>query len=242
MRFRILLVWILAAACAGCAHKPESPLVTSPELNRQSIQAMDDDYIIQRGDVLDVKFFYNSELNEHLVVRPDGRISMVGIDDIQAAGLTPSQLDDQLTAAFSKRVAYPDITVIMREFTGRSAYVGGEVANPGLVPLQGKITALQAIMQAGGFKNTGDMKCVVLLRKQTSLTPMFVVLDLNADLRDPSQHNDILIQPFDIVFVPKTTIAVLNEFVAQYIDKLIPVSRMVGFNWVYDLNPNNSNQ
>jgi protein involved in polysaccharide export with SLBB domain len=88
-------------------------------------------YIIQPGDQLDIKFFYNPELNENVTVRPDGLISLQLVDEVHASGLTPAQLDDLLTQKYSRELKKPMVTVIMRSFTMQRVYVGGEVNRQG---------------------------------------------------------------------------------------------------------------
>jgi len=127
------------------------------------------------------------------------------------------------------------VTVIVKEFSGQKIYVGGEVNSPGIIPLSGKLTSLQAILQAGGFKNTAELKSVVILRNQGTEDPLFMTINLKEDLSTAAHQNDILLKPYDIVFVPKTTIAKMNQFVDQYIEKLIPISKSIGV--FYNLNP-----
>jgi len=195
------------------------------------------DYILQLGDVLDIKFFYNQELNELVRVRPDGKISLQLIDEIKAAGLTPSELNKILVEKYSGTIRQPEITVIVKEFANQKVYVGGEVILPGVIPISGKLTCLQAIFQAGGFKHTAKMKSIVVLRNQGSDKPQFITLDLKGDLKTADSKNDILLEPYDIVFVPKTLITEMNEFVDQYIEKLIPISKSVGVSYFYNLRP-----
>jgi len=202
------------------------------EANQESVQ---EEYVLQPGDVIEIKFFYNPELNEHIIIRPDGKISLQLIDEVEAAGLTPSKLDRILTGKYEKILKFPEVTVIVKEFSGQKIYVGGEVNSPGIIPLSGKLTSLQAILQAGGFKNTAELKSVVILRNQGTEDPLFMTINLKEDLSTAAHQNDILLKPYDIVFVPKTTIAKMNQFVDQYIEKLIPISKSIGV--FYNLNP-----
>ncbi len=198
---------------------------------------MSNEYVLQLGDVMVIKFFYNSELNEEVTIRPDGKISLQLIDEIMAFGLTPSELDNLLTEKYSKILSHANIAVIVRTFAGQRVYVGGEVKSPGMIPSTGNLTSLQAIVQAGGFKDTAELKSIVILRNQGTDKPLFRTVDLSEDLTTHITHNDIKLRPNDVVFVPKSNIAKMNQFVDQYIDKLIPVSLNMGFSWLYNLNP-----
>lgn len=150
-----------------------------------------------------------------------------------AAGLTPAALDALLTERYARRLKNPDVAVIVREANTQKIYVGGEVRTPGLLPLQGRVTSLQAIMQSGGFMPTAEPRTVFVLRDTGAPQPQFIVANLEADLTQPGTRNDVVLQPKDVVFVPRSQIAQANLFVEQYIDKLIPIQRSVGV--FYDL-------
>ena len=108
------------------------------------------EFKIQVEDELDIKFFYIAGLNEQVIVRPDGRISLQLVQEIVAAGLTPAELTNVLVEKYSGELQRPVITVIVRAFGAQKIYVDREVMKPGVVPILGILTALQAISQAEG--------------------------------------------------------------------------------------------
>jgi protein involved in polysaccharide export with SLBB domain len=177
-------------------------------------------YTIAEGDELDIKFFYNPELNENVVVRPDGMISLQLIDEIQAAGLKPSELDDQLTKLYSRELRKPVLTVIIRSFTRQRVYVGGEVRRPGLIVLPAGMTSLQAVFQSGGFEETADPSETLIIRKGENDQPIPLRIDL-AMVMAADDVSDIQLQPDDIIYVPKSAIANANKFMDQYIGGLL---------------------
>lgn len=232
------VVGIIIFVFSGCSSQPP---INFTEFKPLSVAVKPEpvipkDYRLHCGDIVEIKFFYNPKLNESLHIRPDGKISLQLIDDIQAAGLTPMELDRALTKKYTELLSQPELTVIVREFAGQKIYVGGEVRTPGLFNLSGKITALQAIIQAGGFLNTAALSNIIILRNQGSGNPMFRILNLKRDLVKHSQTTDILLQPYDVIYVPKTTIAKIGQFVDQYIRQLIPVSTTFGFSYLKGLN------
>ncbi len=173
------------------------------------------------GDVIDVKFLYWPELNELQSVRPDGKISLQLVDDVQVAGLTPKRLDEHLTKLYEKEIKAPVISVIVRSLTDQRVYVGGEVVSPGLVPIQGSLTALEAVMSAGGFdKSSADLSNVVVIQNAGDKR-YAMSLDLKKALEAP-ESNQYYLGPNDIVYVPRTKIDKLNQWVDQYITKMIP--------------------
>ena len=177
-------------------------------------------YIIAPGDNLDIKFFFNPELNETITVRPDGIISLQLIDEIHAAGLKPAELDQKLTDLYSRELRKPELTVIVRSFTRQRIYVGGEVGRPGLIELSGGMTALQAVFQSEGFKETADPAETLIIRKGADGKPIPMRLDLAA-LMDADGGNDFQLQADDIVYVPKSAIANANKFIDEYIGGLL---------------------
>jgi protein involved in polysaccharide export with SLBB domain len=177
-------------------------------------------YTIAPGDELDIKFFYNPELNETITVRPDGMISLQLIDEIQAAGLKPPELDNKLTDLYSRELRKPVLTVIVRSFTRQRIYVGGEVNTPGLIELSGGLTVLQAVFQSAGFKETADPAETLVIRKGENGKPVPMRIDLAA-VMDADGGNDFQLQADDIVFVPKSAIANANKFIDEYIGGLL---------------------
>ncbi len=225
--FLFLLLLLIA-----CTHVVKNPT----PLSQHSIQTSpytEQEYRIQVGDQLDIKFFYNPELNEQVTVRPDGRISLQLVREIMTAGLTPAELTDLLTKKYAKELKMPEVTVIVRSFGSQRVYVDGEVAKPGIVPLVGFVTVLQAISQAGGMKDSARMSEVVLIRRGTDNKPLTLQVNAQKVIDGTDMSQDIALKPFDIVYVPKSPIANVNVWVDQYIRKNIPISTGFG----YYLNP-----
>jgi protein involved in polysaccharide export with SLBB domain len=202
-----------------------------------AVRPVQSEYRISPGDVLDLKFFYNPELNETIMVRPDGRISLQLAGETMAAGLTPDELRRTLAERYIKEINRPDITVIVRSFNMQRAYVDGEVFRPGMLPLAGPVTVRQAIAAAGGFKESARLTDVIIIRQSQTGKPVPLKVDMYEVLygSDPSQ--DVLLAPFDIVYVPRSAIAEVNKFVDLYIRRNIPVGAGIGVGWT--LNNNN---
>ena len=213
------IIWLIALLLmVGCSSSA-TPRAGLPQNFTSPVK----EYRIQPGDQLDVKLFYNPELNEQLTVRPDGRITLQLVNDVVAAGLTPAQLTATLTKAYSGELRNPKVAVILRTSVADRVYVDGEVNRAGLIPLIGPTTILQSISQAGGMKETAKTGEVILLRKMedNKVTPFRVVLD--DAFKGTAEGNDIYLRPNDIVFVPKSTIADVNTWVDQYIRRNIPI-------------------
>jgi protein involved in polysaccharide export with SLBB domain len=178
-------------------------------------------YAIQPGDELDIKFFYNPELNETVLVRPDGMITLQLVDDVKVAGLTPSEVDNLLTERYSKELRKPVLSVIVKTFTGQRVFVGGEVVQPGLISLSPGMHPVQAVFQAGGFLGTAKPEAAIVIRKGEANKPIPVLLDLDQAMRGMGAGASFELQPDDIVYVPKSAIAKVNKFVDEYIQGML---------------------
>ena len=210
-----MLIVIATFLLSGCASQQSNVAPKATASVTSSIEKPTP-YFIQPGDQLDIKFFYNPELNETVTVRPDGKISLQLVDEVQAAGLKPLELDDDLTKKYARELKKPMITVIVKSFAGQRIYVGGEVNRQGLLTLAAGMTPLQAVFYAGGFKETAKPKKTIVIRKGPGNKPVPIKMDLSDAMRGKSGSAHFLLQPDDIVYVPKSAIAKANKFVNQY--------------------------
>ena len=220
-----LLFLVLVCACAG---PPGQSVAT---MGREySVKAIQPDYRLSPGDILDIKFFYNPELNETVMIRPDGRISLQLANEVMAAGLAPDELRKSLSDRYGKEINKPEISVIVRSFSMQRVYVDGEVFRPGMLPLAGPVTIHQAVAAAGGFRETARRTDVIIIRQvQGRPVPLKVNMEEVLKNEDPSQ--DVFLAPFDIVYVPRSNIAEVNKFVDLYIRRMIPVGAGIGAGW-----------
>jgi protein involved in polysaccharide export with SLBB domain len=214
------------AACGLLICITAGSLVRAQEA-REDLSSL---YRVQIGDELTIKVYERPELDETIRVRPDGRISVLLLDDVTAAGLTTEELDAQLTSRYREFYRDPRVTVIVRTFANQRVFVGGEVGRPGAIPLQGKVTVLGAVVAAGGFRGTAKTDNVVLIRQGPSNEPVITKVNLKDVINRGSA--DIELEPFDVVYVPMSTIAKMDKFVDQYIRQLLPISLNAGFQYI----------
>lgn len=191
------------------------------------------EYEFQAGDVFEVKFFEYPEFDQSVTVRPDGKISLPLVEDLLVVGITPSALDEIITEKYSQKIREPEVTIVLREFAAQRVYIGGEVSNPGVMQLTGRMTLLQSILNAGGYKRSAKLRSVLLIRKKNN-SPELYTVDVDEILNKGT--DDILLQPHDIVFVPKTFIAKAGDFVDQYINDIIPEAVRASFVFTHALN------
>lgn len=126
--------------------------------------AVSSEYVIGAEDVLDITVWRNPDLSRQVQVRPDGRISMPIIRDVVAVGKTPTQLAEEMTSKLKEYVQNPVVAVTLKEVNSSNVFLLGEVAHPGKYPLKSKMTLLQGITIAGGFKETAARNQIVIFR------------------------------------------------------------------------------
>ena len=224
------LMIILFGLLTGCSTndkltRNEAEGTTSPASmpseNLATSTGTPSEYVIRPNDELTIKFFYNPELNEDVVVRPDGKISLQLVDEVQASGKTPSQLDEELTKKYSVELKRPAITVILRSFSGQQIFVGGEVSKPEAITLTPQMTPLQAVMNAGGFLDTADKNNVKIIRAGADNQPQTYTLNLEQTADNATPDLKFQLQAGDVVYIPKTGIAEAGVWMDQHIRRLL---------------------
>ena len=184
----LLAAWILGS---GVASAQAPPPVENPAAS----------YIIGPDDVLSVLFWRDKDMSVDVVVRPDGKISLPLVNDIQAGGLTPGQLRDNVNTIARRFLEEPSVTVVVKQINSRKLFITGQVEKPGPYPMSGTTTVLQLISMAGGLKEFTDGKRILIMRtkdgKQTGR--MFNYREVTSGKH---LEQNIELQPGDTVVVP----------------------------------------
>lgn len=176
---------------------------------------------LEPGDEIEIKFFYNPELNETQRIRPDGKITLQLVGDVVAGGKTPEELTYMLTKLSELILENPAVTVFLRDQPNRLVYVGGEVERPTALPLNGNMTALSAIMLAGGFNaETANEESVVVIRHEAGRR-YGCTLDLAPSLYG-QEDKPFYLASGDIIYVPRTPIVKLGQWIDQHINSIVP--------------------
>jgi protein involved in polysaccharide export with SLBB domain len=226
----LIVLLAMGTSTAGWAFQDDK-VGTGENDPTQVFQNVSPEFRLSPGDVIQMKFFYNPELNDTVEIRPDGMISMPFIGELSVEGLTITEARLQLEELYQPIVKEPSITMQVREYASQKIYVGGEVLRPGVLPLRGELTLLEAIMEAGGQRHTGSDSAVVLIRKDEQGQPVRYNLSMEAKGDHPAAGS-IALQPFDVVLVPETRIARLDRWVDQYVRQLIPLTLTAGFTYL----------
>lgn len=162
--------------------------------------ASSSDYVIGADDMLNISVWKESELTENVPVRPDGKISMPLLNDVQAAGLTPLQLRDSITEKLKKYIADPRVTVVVTAMNSRRIFVTGEVVHSGPMNLLPHMTMLQALSQAG-FTQFANLKGIYLLRTENG-RQVKLPFNYKEVVKGNNQAQNVQLKPGDTLVVP----------------------------------------
>jgi polysaccharide export outer membrane protein len=182
-----------ATATGGApAARPAAAIAPARPWNEQ-------EYRLGPGDELRVDVYKQADFSQSLQVRPDGKITLPLVGDIAAAGRTSIELRDSITESLKEYITNPVVTVIVQKATSAQVYLIGEVVTPGTQIMQGPLTALQALAQAGGLKEFADRGDIRILRK-TATGTQTIPFDYKAALK--GKADPLNLQPGDTIVVP----------------------------------------
>jgi polysaccharide biosynthesis/export protein len=198
-----LLFLTMATSLAVRAQDVRPPRLTTVTQDR---------YRLQPGDVLEVQYRYSPEFNQTVTVQPDGYVTLEIGGDLKVAGFTIEETRQAILRQASKRLQDPIATIVLKEFQKPYFVVAGEVATPGKIEMRERVTAIQAIMLAGGMKETAKSSQVVVFRKINSDMAEVKLLNLKSVRRTSDLENDLTLQAGDMVFVPRDRISKIERF------------------------------
>ncbi len=225
----LFLAAVMLAGCTNVASGlPQAPRNVAPVA---AVAPQLPPYLIQVGDILEVKMLLNPEFDQELVVRPDGMLSTVIAQNVPAYGRTPQELQDDLTEIYSSQLSSPQLSVIVKTFTPQRVYVLGEVNSPGeFVSVGPNLTVLQALARAGGLKITADSSKVVIVRRGAAEEPTVYAANVDEATSGKDGAADVRLAAYDVVFVPRSGVAEVHKAFNQYIQQFVPASFGLSYN------------
>ena len=206
MKYLLLVIVLLAFPLSLAA---QTKTQTPPRLTTVT----EGRYRLQPGDVLEVQFRYSPEFNQTVTVQPDGYITMEIGGDLKVAGFTVEQTKQAILRQASTRLQDPVATVLLKEFQKPYFVVAGEVGTPGKMEMRERVTALQAVMLAGGMKETAKSSQVVVYRRINSDYAEVKLLNFKSIKKTSDLENDLTLQAGDVVYVPRDKISKIERFV-----------------------------
>jgi polysaccharide export outer membrane protein len=203
----------------------KGPAKTKPNVSavgKEKVNPAVTEYTVSEEDVLKISVWQNPDLDQEVIVRPDGKISFPLIGDVLTKGMTITELDQEITSKLGEFVRSPEVSISLTKIGGSKIIVLGEVMKPGIVAVTGAKTVLEAIGLAGGFTRDAVPSSVILIRGGFA-QPQPKRLNLSKVLAGREfLQNNLVLQAEDILFVPKKFISDLNYFLSQILD---PVSK-----------------
>ncbi|HET6932868.1 MAG TPA: polysaccharide biosynthesis/export family protein [Candidatus Acidoferrum sp.] len=205
MRARLRLVSLAAVfLCVPVSYAQDPPAQKPNESQKPSAVTaaiVDADYKIGPQDVVRIDVWKEPDISRTIPVRPDGKISLPLLNDVQAAGLTAMQLAGSLRDSFSKYLTSPQVTVTVTEINSRRVYITGEVNHAGALPLLPNMTVLQALSSAGGFTQFAKLKNIYVLRTEDGKQVKHP-FNYKEVVKGNLAEQNIPLQPGDVIVVP----------------------------------------
>ncbi|ABC24510.1 polysaccharide biosynthesis/export family protein [Rhodospirillum rubrum] len=223
----LLALTLLVAGCTGSAVSPKARNAQAFAPWSEAIPP----YLIGPGDRLAISYPRTPELDETVLVLPDGAVSVKTAGVVDVLDLSVAETTAKLTQAARKMLRDPLVTVAVVEAATAKVSVAGAVEKPGAYPLTGRAGIMEAVAQAGGFRDEALLSKVALIRRNPANKPMLRLVDLQGFLEGgtSAETADVPLYVGDIVFVPRSSIAELDLWVDQYLNRAIPFSRALTY-------------
>jgi polysaccharide biosynthesis/export protein len=196
---RLLLTIMLISSCAF------------PQQLRQRPR-----YTLRSGDVLELQYRYTPELNQTVTVLPDGYVNLNMIGNLKVSDLTMEQTHDLIVQKAQARLNDPDLNLILRDYQRPYVVVAGEVTTPGKIDVRETMTAMQAILLSGGFKESAHSNQVLLFRKINSDTAEVKVLKLTNIHKTAQLEQDAQLEPGDMLLVPRNKLENVSRYMKLF--------------------------
>jgi polysaccharide export outer membrane protein len=207
MMARIISVTLTVTLFAGFAFgqaAQQDKSKAAPEMVKQNAddKSKSDEYVIGAEDVLSIVVWKEPDFTRTVPVRPDGMITIPLAGDIKAAGLTVRQLQENLNKQLTAFVANPEVSVSVQEFRSKKFNIVGQVSKPGAYPLTGRMTILDAIALAGGFRDFAKSKKIYVLRTSADGKQLKLPFNYNEVIKGNQMNTNVELESGDTLVVP----------------------------------------
>jgi len=219
---RAALLGLFALCIVGCKTSP-TPSTAPFDVVAGTTAGTDTSYRLQIGDGITVHFFAFPDLDTTTTIGPDGHVSLRLVNDFPIAGLTLAEAAKETNDRYEKVLRHPGISMEIKSYALQQIFVAGEVNSPGVIRSTVPLTASGAIAQAGGIRlATAHSHGALLLRRKPDGTIVYYKLGFRGDL--PGGEGDPILRSNDLIYVPRTAIAAVADFVQANLTRVIPVS------------------
>jgi polysaccharide biosynthesis/export protein len=191
-----------ASGCPALGLQNGVAGTATPESRTIATKGHDASYVIGNSDVLAITVWKEPDVSRSIPVRPDGKISLPLVGEIQATGRTPLQLEEEITAKLQTYINKPEVTVIVQEINSEKFNILGRVVKPGSYPLSGAATVLDAIAAAGGFQDFAKQKSIYVLRSNPAGGQSRMAFNYKDVVKGKHPEQNIKLEPRDTIVVP----------------------------------------
>lgn len=213
--WRAAIAGLMLGLLGACA--PAAPDLAGPDVVAGGVP-LSPEHVLAPGDEFELRFPFYPDLNDRVLVGPDGRLSLLLIDTVAVGGLTVADATRLINQRYAKVIRDPQATITLRAYAPQQIFVDGWVANPGLVRSDVPLTVSRAIAQAGGMKSGAHSDAILVLRR----TPDGVIHYYEVALGNyaGAGGEDPMLASYDVVYVPKNLLGSLNDFLANYVKNI----------------------
>ena len=204
---------IFFALLAGCAA-PAPPLGSGTVVTGSA--PLTPEHTLTAGDEFDIRFPFAPEFNDKVTVGEDGTVAPKLIGGVVVGGLTVPEATARLTALYAKKIRASDLSLTVRHYAPEVLWVDGEVKKPGLIRSALPLTLQRAVAEAGGAKTGAETSDILVIRRDATGS----VQAYQATLAPAAGTPDPVLKSFDVVYVPRSVIGSVNEFMATYVKSL----------------------
>jgi polysaccharide export outer membrane protein len=209
-RTRIVLSFTVAILISSSSLilRAQTKLINTPSSQPDAVKAAappstsSDEFVIGPGDVLAINVWKETDISKVIPVRSDGRISLPLIGELQSSGLTPKQLEGEITKRLRDYVADPSVTVVVQEIKSQKINVLGMVVRPGSYAITSSLTVLDAVALAGGFRDFAKQKSIYVLRQNADGTQARLPFNYKQVIKGVNSAQNVRLQAGDSVVVP----------------------------------------
>jgi polysaccharide export outer membrane protein len=194
-----------APATSGAAPEPKPAIAATPApppSEQSASKAHDDRFVIGNDDLLAINVWKEPEVSRSIPVRSDGKISLPLVGEVQAAGRTPLQLEQEIAGKLQTYIAEPQVTVMVQQINSEKYNILGQVAKPGSYSVTLSTTVLDAIATAGGFRDFAKKKGIYILRRSSTGSETRIPFNYTDVIKGKNPEQNVKIQPNDTVVVP----------------------------------------
>lgn len=164
-----------------------------------------DDYILQPGDLVDIKVFMEEEMDRTLRISSNGTITYPLIGNVKISGVSLSEAEEKIAKKLKQYIKNPQVSMLIKEYSNKTVYVLGQVKKPSaiMMPPEKSLTVLEAISSVGGFTDIANTSKVKILRMENGKQKSIDV-DITAITKQGNKSLDVTLQPGDVLFVPQS--------------------------------------